>query len=173
MEFDGLIFLSPAFYNLYPGNSRSNIHVYTAHEIAHQWFFSLVGNNQALEPWLDEAFATYSERLFYERYYPDDLDWHWDSYILAHNPSGEIDISIYFGGTLFEYRTIVYRNGALFLHELRETIGEEAFFSFLKDYVQRHRYEIVTADDFWGTLREHTDADLTSLHNKYFTSTQE
>ena len=173
MEFDGLIFLSPAFYNLYPGNSRSNIHVYTAHEIAHQWFFSLVGNNQALEPWLDEAFATYSERLFYERHYPDDLDWHWDSYILAHNPSGEIDISIYFGGTLFEYRTIVYRNGALFLHELRETIGEEAFFSFLKDYVQRHRYEIVTADDFWGTLREHTDVDLTPLHNKYFTSTEE
>ena len=32
----------------------------TAHEIAHQWFYSLVGNNQARDPWLDEGFASYA-----------------------------------------------------------------------------------------------------------------
>ena len=31
----------------------------TAHEVAHQWFYSLVGNNQARDPWLDEALATW------------------------------------------------------------------------------------------------------------------
>jgi aminopeptidase N len=173
MEFDGLIFLSPYFYNLYPGTPKSNIHVYTAHEVAHQWFFSLVGNDQALEPWLDEALATYSERLFYERYYPEHLDWWWENYVIGHNPYGKIDISIYFGGDLLEYRDIVYRNGAVFLQELRDTIGDEAFFGFLKDYVQKYRYEIVTADDFWSTLLNHTDADLTNLHNQYFSSPAE
>lgn len=34
-----------------------------AHELAHQWFYGLVGNNQALHPWLDESLATYSQEL--------------------------------------------------------------------------------------------------------------
>jgi Peptidase family M1 domain len=32
----------------------------TTHEVAHQWFYSLVGNDQAHDPWLDEALATYA-----------------------------------------------------------------------------------------------------------------
>src|SRR5204863_178296 len=31
------------------------------HELAHQWFYSLVGNDQARDPWLDEALASYVE----------------------------------------------------------------------------------------------------------------
>jgi hypothetical protein len=170
MEFDGLVFLSPYFYNLYPGTPKSNIHVYTAHEIAHQWFFAIVGNDQAQDPWLDEAFATYAEDLFYERFYPEYRDWHWENYITAHNPYGKIDISIYEGGELTEYRNVVYRNGAVFLKQLRATIGDEAFFSFLKDYVRQNRYEIATTEKFWDILLTHTDVDLTALHNEYFST---
>jgi hypothetical protein len=34
-----------------------------SHEVAHQWFYGLVGDDQARNPWLDEAFATYAEAL--------------------------------------------------------------------------------------------------------------
>jgi aminopeptidase N len=168
MEFDGIIFLSPYFYNLYPGTPESNIHVYTAHEIAHQWFFATVGNDQAMEPWLDEAFATYSEDLFYERYYPEYRDWHWDNYIAGHNPYGFIDTTVYNFDDLTEYRNVIYRNGAVFLRDLRNTIGDEVFFSFLQEYVQTYEYEIVTTEDFWSMLRNYTDVDLTALYNEYF-----
>jgi aminopeptidase N len=33
----------------------------TSHELAHQWFYGLVGNNQGRDPWLDEGLATYAE----------------------------------------------------------------------------------------------------------------
>ncbi|MBV9042108.1 MAG: hypothetical protein JOZ68_13965 [Acidimicrobiia bacterium] len=33
----------------------------TSHELGHQWFYSLVGNNQGRDPWLDEGLATYAE----------------------------------------------------------------------------------------------------------------
>ena len=170
MEFDGIIYLSPYFYNLYPGTPKSNIHVYTAHEIAHQWFFAAVGNDQAMEPWLDEAFATYSEDLFYERYYPEYRDWHWDNYISAHNPYGKIDSTVYDFDDLTEYRNVVYRNGAVFVKNLRAAIGEEAFFSFLKDYVRQCRYENATREKFWSILLTHTDVDLTALRNEYFST---
>jgi hypothetical protein len=32
----------------------------TRHEVAHQWFYSLVGNDQARDPVLDEGLATYA-----------------------------------------------------------------------------------------------------------------
>jgi Peptidase family M1 domain len=35
--------------------------VVTVHELAHQWFYAMVGNSQARDPWLDEAFATFAE----------------------------------------------------------------------------------------------------------------
>jgi hypothetical protein len=31
------------------------------HETAHQWFYSLVGNDEARDPWLDEGLATWAE----------------------------------------------------------------------------------------------------------------
>jgi hypothetical protein len=170
MEFDGLIFLSPFFYNLYPGTPKSNIHVFTAHEISHQWFFSLVGNDQAMEPWLDEALATFSERLFYERLYPDHFSWYLENYITAHNPYGEIDSTIYYGGDLIDYRDIVYRNGSLFIQDLREAMGDEDFFIFIQDYVRQYQYQIATAEGFFAVLRQHTDMDLTPLIEQYFSS---
>ena len=168
MEFDGLVFLSPAFYNLYPDSPRSNIYVYTAHEIAHQWFFAMVGNDQAMEPWLDEAFATYAQKLFYDRFYPDDATWMWESYVTSFVPQGDIDITIYFGGDDHEYRKTVYLHGALFLQGLREALGDDVFFAFLRDYVKTFKYEIATTQAFWAYLQSYTDVDLTALHDDYF-----
>ncbi|MGH9223914.1 MAG: hypothetical protein ACRD2W_09075, partial [Acidimicrobiales bacterium] len=48
----------------YPGHvmqGAMTTGVTTIHEVAHQWFYALVGNNQAVDPWLDEAVATYVE----------------------------------------------------------------------------------------------------------------
>jgi aminopeptidase N len=36
----------------------------SAHEIGHQWFYSLVGNNQARDPWLDEALASWAQARY-------------------------------------------------------------------------------------------------------------
>ena len=170
MEFDGLILIQSSFYWLYRDPPRSDLHIIVPHEISHQWFFSLVGNNQALEPWLDEAIATYSEALFYERYFPDDLDWWWNQRVNAHLPAGTIDTTIYITGGVPEYFNRVYRRGALFYRDLRETIGDDAFFNFLKDFTQSHRYQIATGDDFWITLKAHTDADLNPIIESYFST---
>jgi hypothetical protein len=36
----------------------------TPHEIGHQWFYALVGNDQGRDPWLDEGLATWAEARF-------------------------------------------------------------------------------------------------------------
>jgi aminopeptidase N len=97
-----------------------------------------VGNDQAEEPWLDEALATYSERLFYERTYPEALDWWWAYRVNYYEPRGWVDGSIYNPEGYRAYRDAVYLNGATFLEELRQQVGEAAFFAFLQDYTARY-----------------------------------
>lgn len=172
MEYDGLFFLSNGFYNLYDGNPGNYLVALAAHETAHQWWYGLVGNNQALEPWLDEALCTYSEKLYYENLHPAALDWWWQVRVLYYQPRGFVDDSIYNphgeAQAYRAYRDAVYLNGAVFLDELRALVGEESFFSFLKDYTARFSGQIATGADFFEVLRAHTTADLAPLLSKYF-----
>ncbi|HZD56706.1 MAG TPA: M1 family metallopeptidase [Anaerolineales bacterium] len=170
MEYDGLYFLSNGFYNLYDGSQGEYLVAIAAHETAHQWFYGLVGNDQAVEPWLDEALCTYSERLYYETTAPEALDWWYAYRIDYYDPKGWVDGSIYNPEGYRAYRDAVYLNGALFLDDLRSQIGNEAFFAFLKDYVRRFTHKIATGDDFFILLASHTQKDLTALVGEYFSS---
>lgn len=172
MEYDGLYFLSKGFYNLYTGTPAEYLVAIAAHETAHQWWYALVGNDQALEPWLDEALSTYSERLYYENLHPEGLDWWWDYRVNYYQPRGWVNDSIYnpHGETeaYRAYREAVYLNGAVFLEELRQLIGDQAFFTFIKDYLQQYSIKLSTAESFFSLLSQHTPADLTMLKSKYF-----
>ena len=172
MEYDGLYFLSRAFYNIHKGDPGDYLVAIAAHETAHQWWYGIVGSDQANEPWLDEALSTYSEHLFYEHYYPEALDWWWYYRINYYRPHGWVDTSVYNPeGTLQtyqDYRNAVYLNGAHFFEDLRQTVGDKAFFAFLKDYTERFAGQVAMREDFFALLTQHTSEDLGPLKTKYF-----
>ncbi len=168
MEYDGLVFLSHAFYDYYTGNPQSNLTIIAAHEVAHQWWYGLVGNDQAVEPWLDEALSTFSELYFYEKAYPELTSWWWENRINFHNPQGWVDTTIYEADGFYPYRDAVYLRGAMFLGELRDIMGQEAFLEFLKDYLAQYRARQASGDDFFNLLSKHTSADLSALLTTYF-----
>jgi hypothetical protein len=172
MEYDGLYFLSKGFYSLYTGTPGEYLISIASHETAHQWWYGMLGNDQALEPWLDEALCTYSEALFYENFYPDALTWWWDYRVNYYQPRGWVDDTIYnpHGETqaFRSYRDAVYLNGAKFLDELRKLIGDQAFFDFVQDYLTRNISKLVSADVFFSILKEHTQENIQPLVDKYF-----
>ena len=168
MEYDGLYFLSKGFYNLYSGGPADYLTAIAAHETSHQWWYSAIGNDQALEPWLDEALATYSERLFYENLHPEGLDWWWTYRIYYYEPQGWVDGSIYNPEGYRAYRDAVYLNGALFLEDLRNLMGDEPFFEFLYAYSQEYFRRIASGDDFFALLEDYSQTDITPLLDKYF-----
>jgi len=170
-EYDGLVFLSADFYDQYGGSNRSNMVAIGVHEIAHTWWFGLVGNDQALEPWLDEAMSVYSERIFYEFTNPGYVDWWWNFRVNYFNPSGWVDTSIYEGGTFRDYTNAAYLDGAYFLEELRVRMGDQDFYRFLKDYAARYSYKRATGADFFTVARENTNANIDDLIQIYFKGT--
>ncbi len=176
MEYDGLFFLSHGFYDLYDGTPKGYLTFIAAHETAHQWWYGLVGNDQAMEPWLDEALCTYMEHVFYENVYAEYpprsgqslVNWWWYYRVDFYQPAGWVDSTIYDFTKYRSYRDAVYLNGAQFLEQLRNQTGDEAFFAFLRDYAHQFTGKIATSQDFFSILRKHTHADLIDLLAQYF-----
>jgi hypothetical protein len=171
MEYSGMYFISRDYFNLYDNTPKNYLVLIAAHETAHQWWFDSVSDDQALEPWLDEALATYSERIYYETVHPDLVDWWWGYRYFEFQKAGYVDTSIYDGGGQRPYWDKVYLTGARFLEDLRKKIGDEIFFAFLKDFYTQYEGKRVTGADFFRVLHQHTTADLSDLMKKYFQNT--
>jgi hypothetical protein len=168
MEYSAFYYHSPLYYEQYDGTAKNYLTYIGAHETAHQWWFEQVGNDQALQPWLDESLATYSERVYYENIHPDFLSAWWAYRVDFFNPQGFIDIPIYDAQGFEPYRISVYLRGAHFLEELRKRIGDEAFFAFLQDYLAQERGKVATSDDFFRILKQHTSTDCSDIVRQYF-----
>jgi peptidase M1-like protein len=168
MEFSGFFYLSRDFYNLFDGTTKTYLVFVAAHETAHQWWFEQVANDQAEQPWLDEALATYSEHIFYEGSDPSLVSWWWTYRIDFYNPQGWVDIPVYAGNGFRPYTNAVYFRGAHFLDDLRKRIGDDAFFAFLKDYLAQENGRIAAASDFFRILAAHTTTDISDIVRQYF-----
>jgi len=169
-EYDGLCFLSSNFYDTYDGGSKNNLVTIGVHEMAHNWWFGLVGNDQAFEPWLDEAMALYSERIFYEYTNPGLVDWWWQFRVNYFGPNGWVDSSIYNNVSFRDYTNSVYLNGATFIEDVRMRIGDQAFYAFLQDYAAQMSHRRATTADFFAILRSHTPKDISDLISAYFST---
>jgi hypothetical protein len=168
LEGDGLFFLSSSYFETYDGSPANYLTALTAHETAHQWWYGQVGNDQATQPWLDEALVTYCEALFYEEAYPAWESVWWEFRIERPGPEGWVDGTIYDHASFDSYVGAVYLRGAQFMETLRDTVGDEAFFAFLRDYATQGSQRIMTGEDFFSLLREHSDADLEDVLGVYF-----
>jgi hypothetical protein len=167
-EYDGLVFLATKFYDQYGGSTKSNLVSIGVHEISHQWWFGLVGSDQALEPWLDESLAVYSENIYYQFNYPAFGDWWWDFRVNYFGPGGWVDTSIYQVTTFRTYVNAAYLNGANFMYDLNVRMGDDDFYRFLKDYAARYSRGRATGYDFFAVARQNTSRDISDLIQAYF-----
>ncbi len=164
MEYPGLVFISSDLYES-EGFYSTALAVIVAHETAHQWWYSTVGNNQVDEPWLDEAFATFAEILYVEetegKAAAEETAALWVEfpYLLATMMGEDRPVAtslLEFGDDSMLYSAIVYSKGALFLRELRALVGDETFFAILQHHYQAHCYGIVPPEGFRRSIAEVT-----------------
>ncbi len=114
------------------------------HEVAHMWFYGMVGNDQGSNPWLDESFATYAEGLVTgQQVDPGALQQSLDVGL----PIGE------FSGAE-TYIDIVYGKGSAMLDLAREESGADAFDSAIRCYVNANAWQIARPQDVESALRE-------------------
>jgi len=172
MEYEGLYFQSRGFFDTYNGTEKSYLITIAVHETAHQWWYGQVANDQAMEPWLDEALCTFSELIYYERLYPQAVDWWWATRVNFYELTGVINRSIYDYGEFVDqylaYRNATYLQGAKFLNVLRIILGDEAMISFLGEYADRFDKQIASGEDFFSLLGEYVDVASLEWLGEYF-----
>jgi hypothetical protein len=173
-EFSGLVYVD---YVVRTQEKLDDLQYIVAHEIAHQWWYGLVGNSTAYEPWLDEALVTYSAALYIEAVEGDQaldrLLAAWQSGEGTHSPEDPpLNSTVFDFSSWGPYHRIAYTHGALFLHQLRQEMGDDKFFELLERYLARYRYKMATTGDFLGLAEEVAGRDLTPLFEQWFDLSQ-
>ena len=131
--------------------------VYLAHELAHQWFGDSVTVSRWKDIWLNEGFAEYASWLWLEHDQgPQALQSMVDQSIAT--LTGESYPPLGDPGLDGMFSTNVYERGALTLHALRLTVGDQVFFGILRDWVSKYRYGNATTDDFIALVRRDAPA---------------
>ena len=176
MEFSGIVFVSDQWFRTNTGTAESYLTIITVHETSHQWWYARVGTDQALDPWMDEALAAYSEYIFYEEHYPDLKQWWWNfrvnSYVKPDYNGKRVNSTVYDFESARDYINAVYLRGALMLDALRSDLGTDAFFDWLRRYAQVGQNRVVTPDVFWSLLTPDQLAKTQATRAKYLSGTQ-
>jgi hypothetical protein len=134
------------------------------HEVAHQWFYGQVGNDQQIEPWLDEGFADFSAR------YLMGIGENQCSARPVNSAVFAWEAGTTTGGDWSScdgyFHTVFYK-GTEFLNALRAAMGDDAFFDTMRDWVEINRYGMTSGDRLLGHLSASTDKDLTAILDAY------
>jgi aminopeptidase N len=133
-----------------------------AHELAHQWFGNSLTVGSWRDIWLHEGFACYAEWLWSQDGGGPSADAiaRRERARLAGQPQ---DLLLGDPGPDLMFDDRVYKRGALTLHAVRLTVGEEAFADLLRSWSDGHRHRTVTSAGFRQYAGERTGVDLEPL----------
>lgn len=166
MEYPNLVMIDKT---LYKNNKKFLLEYIIAHETAHQWWYSVIGNDEISEPWLDEALTEYSTVLYFENKYGKDVG----NRLMD---TMEVQTKNYLSHNIFkattqykdsiDYSLNVYTKGAVVFNEIRNKVGDDVFFDTLKEYYSKYMYENVNGAKFVEVWKE-KGIDIDKIISEY------
>jgi len=133
-----------------------------AHEIAHQWFYGILGNNEMDYAFLDESFATFFEERYMKTYYPDTLKKRYKYYMMGrkgkrglYNYENSHRREPIIGKKPYEmknYYLLAYNKGSSILEYIHSYLGEERFNMFIREYFETCKFTHPSPNDFFAIL---------------------
>ena len=148
MESPGMIWIPSS-------TASTNIPYLVSHETAHQWFYAAVGNDQASEPFADEAATDFLAR-----------------YTLGQRRASQcaparLDATIYGYSAACYYET-VYIQGGNFIDDLRKRMGSTAFWNAMRSYVATNSFRFSGTKRLLDALDAATSTDLQPTYEPRF-----
>ena len=159
MEYSGMVFLSEDFFS---GRYSSQQDFVLAHEIAHQWWYGMVGNDQLQEPWLDEGLANWSARLYGEK-------------VLGQpRPQGSVQVKnlnreLCDMQSRQDYYSTAYTAGEAFWYGLEQELGQDTVIKVLRHYLSDNRNQIASMEDVLKAIEAETNKDMSAYIQRWFT----
>ena len=165
--YPGLIVIQSESWNA----NNSYLQFVAVHEVAHQWWYSLVGNDQTRFPWVDESLTQYATLLYYGHVYGSntqnailsDFEDEWRTYAEAFGdqPLGQPVVDYMHHDDAYFH--IIYQKGPLFFNTLADIYGQNNLVAALATYFSTYRYGIVQPTDLQHSLEQTLNQDLDAL----------
>jgi len=170
MEYSGLILIGTDLYQ----SQRQHLTFLVAHEVAHQWWYNVVGSNPYRHPWLDEGLTEYSAYDYYRGIFGQAkaealLTQRWQTPFNA-AAAGGVDGRVDRPAAEFEahnYELLVYAKAALFFNALRQQLGDDLYYETLQTYYAENRYQIASPQTFLATAGRVSGQNLNPLAEKW------
>ncbi|MFC2166962.1 M1 family metallopeptidase [Acidobacteriota bacterium] len=145
---------------------RENIEGLLAHEIAHQWFGDAISEADWHHIWISEGFATYFTLVYREftdgsRFMTEGMERSRKSVVSSYYKRPEsplVDTTITEPMRLLS--TNSYSKGSWILHMLRNYLGEDVFWTGIREYYQKFMNKNVVSEDFQEVMEKVSDQDL-------------
>lgn len=175
MEYPNLVLISDAV------DIESDYINVIVHEVAHQWWYGIVGNNEFNYGWLDEGLTEYSTLLFYE----ENPQYNVDVEELIKNTTNSYVTFVEIYNKVFdsvdttmnrklneynnesEYVYIAYVKGMLIFDNLRELIGKDKFIAALQTYFEDYKYQIATPDGMINSFEKSSGSKLKEVFDSW------
>jgi len=148
--------------------------VIVSHEVAHQWFYNIVGNDTLEDPWLDEGLVSYLSYVFLEKTRRDaaaeEQRRGWEiSYEAAQEEYDDLSVTAALSEfpDVSSYTSYVYSGGALLFDAIRRKIGNEAFFNALSDYYEANAGRIATPESLIAAFERACGHSLTRIFSRF------
>jgi hypothetical protein len=170
VEYPGIIAINQEIYPYEGGFFQLTV----SHEVAHQWWYGVVGNDQIDEPWLDEALTNYSTVLYWEEIAgvetADEIveAFFWGPYEEAkENGQDRAVIGPVADFSEREYGIFVYAKGPLFFNALRQEVGDKIYFKIMRTYYSEYKYNIARGDDLLAVIERVSGQDVDPVFEKW------
>ncbi|MGB5553367.1 MAG: M1 family metallopeptidase, partial [Flavobacteriaceae bacterium] len=161
---DGYVIDSTAFID------KNYVNV-NAHELAHQWFGNLVTEKDGSSHWLHEGFATYYAQLAEKELFGED-HYYWK--LLESLQELQNGVEKGEGQSLLDPKAsslTFYEKGAWALVMLRNAIGDKAFKTGIKSYLNTYQLKNATVDDFMVQMETASGKKLSDFKTEWLDST--
>ena len=151
----------------------SNYEDIISHELFHHWFGNLVTSESWANVTLNEGFASYGEYLWREyKYGRDNADAFGQEdeaiYLRASKKTDAPLIRFFYDEREDMYDAVSYQKGARVLHLLRKTIGDEAFFTAIRNYLKEHKFSTAEFNQLRIEFEKVTGQDLNWFFNQWY-----
>jgi len=179
VEFPQMVTIDRSYYR--SDTPTTNFEFTVAHEVVHQWFFNLVGNNQYAHAFMDESLTNYlSSDVYFSRVHGPDaaatlvqrtLTGPFERAVNS-NTDPIVDFPTDAFPTSNSYVVAVYSKGPLGFAAIHDAMGDDAFFGALRSYVETFSYRVAIPNDMLNAFENATDIDVRPIWVHWFNERQ-